>query len=145
MLISLRQKEVAMRYAIDILKKKPRTFNYIEPDAKVSDALSLLSSMNRSFLVVMKGNQFNGIFSEREFIRNLTLGGKDTNCRVETVMNSSLPVVSADTPVEEVIMLFHIHHVNYLPVFEEGRFEGIITLHNIMKMLCEEKGYVFEN
>ena len=133
-------------YAIDILRKKPHTFNFIEPDAMVSDAMSLLRALKSSFLVVMKDNEYKGVISERDFLQNILIGKCDPEvCRVETVMNNRLPYASSDTPVEEVIRMFHGFHINYIPVFGDNRFEGVITLHNVMKLLCDEKGYSFES
>ena len=51
-----------MRIVDDILGSKPDPDNIIGPDALVIDALTMLSSVNLSYLIVMEGNDYRGIF-----------------------------------------------------------------------------------
>ena len=133
-----------MKTAADILKQKPHTFNFIEPGACVADAMNLLNIMNRSFLVVMHEDQYKGIFCEHDYIHNVALRGWDPeSCLVREVMSTNLPAVTMETPVEEVIELMSAHHARYVPVFDGLRFEGVITLHNIIKMLLQDREAVF--
>lgn len=53
-----------MRTVKDMLNSKPVTFNSIEPDALVIDALQMLNSVNLSYLVVKKADEFKGFFAK---------------------------------------------------------------------------------
>ena len=57
-----------MRTVKELLYSKPIAFNNIDPDALVIDALQMLNSVNLSYLVVKKGDDFKGIFCERDYI-----------------------------------------------------------------------------
>jgi predicted transcriptional regulator len=135
----------AMRTAADILRKKPHTFNFVDPGARVSDALNLINALDRSFLVVMKDDAFKGIFCEHDFVKNVAVRGWDPAiCIVSEVMHAELPVATLDTHVEEIIGLLNTHHVNYIPVFDGHRFEGIITLHDVMDIALQCKEEIFD-
>ena len=60
-----------MRTVANILQNKPPVFNFIDPDAKVIEALQLMNSVNLSYLVVKQKDDFQGIFSERDSPRFL--------------------------------------------------------------------------
>jgi CBS domain-containing protein len=62
-----------MRTVKDILDTKQNAFNHISTETLVIEAINLLNSVNLSYLVVMDGNQYKGIFSERDYTRNVIL------------------------------------------------------------------------
>ena len=64
-----------MRTVKEILSTKGPMTNVIEPTKLVIDGLQLLNDVNLSYLVVMDGDQYEGIFSEREYARNVVLKG----------------------------------------------------------------------
>jgi predicted transcriptional regulator len=136
----------AMRTAADILRKKPRTFNFVDPGARVADALNLINALDRSFLIVMHDDAYKGIFCEHDFVKNVAVRGWDPAiCIVSDVMHAELPVATLDTHVEEIISLLNIHHVNYIPVFDGHRFEGVITLHDVMDIALQCREEIFDH
>ncbi|HSC53053.1 MAG TPA: CBS domain-containing protein [Phnomibacter sp.] len=134
-----------MKTAADILLKQNAPNNYVAPDTLVSDALTLLNALNRIFLVVVDGDDFKGIFSEHDFVKNVAVRGWDANvCAVGEVMRMDFPMATMDTQIEDVIGLMHSHAVPYLPVFDGRHFEGVITLHDITALLIEYRETVFD-
>jgi predicted transcriptional regulator len=129
-----------MKTAAEILRAKPRTFNFVAPATRVTDALQLLNSTNCSFLTVMEEGEFKGIFSEHNFVVNVAILGWDaSSCDVKSVMNSSLPVADMDTPIEELVSLLDCHHIWYIPVFDGHRFEGVITVNDILQVMLRDR------
>lgn len=129
-----------MKSAADILKAKSTDFNYISTGAMVSEALNLLSSMNCTFLIVMEEGEFRGVFSEHEFVKNVAIPGWDaTVCAVRDVMMHAPPAANPYTTVEELVSLFDSHHTRYVPVFDGHRFEGIITVYDILHLLLQDR------
>ena len=59
-----------MRTVKNILDSKSKAFNIVSPNTLVIDALSMLNSVNLSYLVVMEGEEYKGIFSERDYSRH---------------------------------------------------------------------------
>ena len=65
-----------MRTVKDMLESKAKTFNIVSPHTLVIDALSMLNAVNLSYLIVMDGNDYKGLFSERDYSRNVILKGR---------------------------------------------------------------------
>ena len=90
-----------MRTVRDILESKQKSFNHIEPDALVIDAINMLNSVNLSYLIVMEDDQYKGIFSERDYTRNVVLKGRASNSTsVKDAMTTDLPIVDLNDSVE---------------------------------------------
>jgi predicted transcriptional regulator len=134
-----------MRTVADILAHKPPVFNVISAKAKVIEALHLMNSVNLSYLVVMDGDTFHGIFSERDYSRNVILKGLHSDSvSVEEVMSTSLPIVSLKTTVEDCMHLLNSHKTRYLIVFFDHEFKGVVTINDVLRDAIENKELVFD-
>src|SRR3954466_8127420 len=134
-----------MRTVANILQNKPPVFNFIDPDAKVIEALQLMNSVNLSYLVVKRDNDFQGIFSERDYSRNVILKGLHSNtCSVKEVMSTSLPIVSMQDTAEICMQLFNTHKTRYLLAFDDNVFKGVITINDILREAIDNKEMVFD-
>jgi len=134
-----------MTTVASVLALKPRPFNFIEPDAKVEDALHLLGAVNLSYLVVMHEDQFRGIFCEHDYCANVALRKwNPAICTVEETMTHNLPTVSPADSLENCIRLFNAHKTRYLPVFEQVRFIGVLTQADLIRALIREGDLVFD-
>lgn len=134
-----------MRTVADILENKPPVFNVISSKAKVIEALQLMNSVNLSYLVVMDNDVFHGIFSERDYSRNVILKGLHSDSTsVEDVMSTSLPIVSLRTTVEDCMHLLNTHKTRYLIVFFDNEFKGVVTINDVLRDAIENKELVFD-
>lgn len=134
-----------MRTVANILEHKPPVFNVISPKAKVIEGLQLMNSVNLSYLVVMEGDTFHGIFSERDYSRNVILKGLHSDsATVEEVMSTSLPIVSLRTTVEDCMHLLNTHKTRYLIVFFDNEFKGVVTINDVLRDAIENKELVFD-
>ena len=134
-----------MRTVANILQNKPPAFNFIGPNAKVIEALQLMNSVNLSYIIVKDNNTFLGIFSERDYARNVILKGLHSDsCTVKEVMSINLPIISTKVTVEECMKLLNIHKTRYLVVFFDGDFQGVVTLNDVLREAIENKEMVFD-
>jgi predicted transcriptional regulator len=134
-----------MKTVAELLATKPNPFNFVEPDAKVIDALYLLNATNHSYLVVMHDQDYRGIFCERDFLRNVALRGWDPQtCNVEDVMTTGLPIVQPSDSVEHCMRLLNIHKTRYLPVFEHHHFLSVITVNDLLRCVLKNREEVFD-
>lgn len=134
-----------MRTVANILENKPPVFNVISSKAKVIEALQLMNSVNLSYLVVMDDDIFHGIFSERDYSRNVILKGLHSDSvSVEEVMSTSLPMVSLRTTVEDCMHLLNTHKTRYLIVFFDNEFKGVVTINDVLRDAIENKELVFD-
>jgi predicted transcriptional regulator len=135
-----------MRRVKDIIASKPTVFNSISPDALVIDGLQLLNSVNLSYLVVMEGDQYKGIFSERDYTRNVILKGRSSkDSIVDQVMTTDYPKVELTDTVEYCMNLINTHKTRYLLAFDDERFAGVITIHDLLRQVIANKEDVFDH
>lgn len=134
-----------MKTVADILETKPKPHNYINSDARVIDALVLMNSVNLSYVVVMEEGQFKGIFSERDYTRNVILKGRTSDtATVAEVMTSNMPSVTPEDTVETCMRMLDSHKTRYLPVFDGHVLAGVITLNDVLRQAIRNKEDVFD-
>jgi len=134
-----------MRTVDDIIGSKPSPDNVIGPDALVIEALEMLNTVNLSYLIVMEGNVYQGIFCERDYSRNVILKGRHSDSTtVEEVMTQDVPVVDIDQTVEQCMHLIDQHKTRYLLAFDEEKLVGVITIHDLLRQVLNDKEQVFD-
>jgi CBS domain-containing protein len=85
-------------------------------------------------VVVMQGDQYMGILTERDYSRKVILKGKHSvSTQVAEIMSTGLPaVVPADT-VDHCMQLMTDKNIRYMPVFDGDKLAGIISMSDIVK------------
>jgi CBS domain-containing protein len=135
-----------MRTVDDIIGSKPNPDNIISPDALVIEALEMLNTVNLSYLIVMEGNEYQGIFCERDYSRNVILKGRSSSStKIKEVMTTDLPVVHTSDTVEHCMHVMNINKARYLVAFgPDHEFEGVITIHDLLRQVIANKELVFD-
>ena len=130
-----------------VLESKAKPFNTVTSDTMVIDALNMLNSVNLSYLIVMERDEYKGIFSERDYSRNVILKGRASNStKVSEVMTTDLPVVSANDTVEQCMHLMNSHKTRYLLAYDENeKFAGVITIHDLLRQVISNRESVFDS
>lgn len=135
-----------MRSVIDMLNSKPEIYNTIEPSALVIDALTMLNSVNLSYLIVKEGDEYKGIFCERDYSRNVILKGRSSlTTTVSEVMTIDLPIVEITDTVEHCMNSMNLHKTRYLLAYDDNRFAGVITIHDLLRQVIANKELVFDS
>lgn len=135
-----------MRTVKNILETKDDQANAIEPTLMVIDALKKLISVNLSYLVVFENGEYLGIFSERDYTRKLVLEGRSSReTLVRDVLAVDLPEASLDDTVEDCMYKMNTRGTRYVAAFDDGKFVGIITLHDVLREVLASKENVFDN
>ena len=136
-----------MRTVKNILDSKSKAFNTISPDTLVIDALSMLNSVNLSYLIVMDGDLYRGIFSERDYSRNVILKGRASNTTtVGEVMTTDLPVVHYTDTVEQCMNTMNVNKTRYLLAYDaHEKFGGVITIHDLLRQVIANREDVFDS
>jgi len=135
-----------MRTVQNILDSKAKPFNQVSPQTLVYDALNQLNTLNLSYLIVMEGDEYKGIFSERDYSRKVILKGRHSNTTtVEEVMSTDVPVVGLEDTVERCMYLMEQSKSRYLLAFDTSkRLIGVVTIHDILRLVIKEKAEVFD-
>lgn len=135
-----------MRTVQNILDSKAKPFNQVSPTTLVIEALSLLNSLNLSYLIVMEGDVYKGIFSERDYSRKVILQGRHSDSTtVAEVMSTDIPVVELNDTVERCMHLMEQSKSRYLLAFDGVEtLMGVITIHDILRQVLRDKSQVFD-
>jgi signal-transduction protein with cAMP-binding, CBS, and nucleotidyltransferase domain len=135
-----------MRNVKNILESKPNAFNTIQANVLVINALHHLNSVNLSYLIVMDGEEYKGIFCERDYSRNVILKGRSSDTTlVSEVMTTDLPVVALTDSVEYCMNLMNSHKTRYLLAYDGSNFQGVITIHDLLRQVIANKEDVFDH
>jgi CBS domain-containing protein len=121
-----------------ILAHKPDVYS-VRPEATVFDALRLMEQKNVGALLVMEGERLVGIFSERDYARRMILQGRTSrDTPVRDVMTSDVFVISPDANAGECMVHMTDRHVRHLPVVEEGRVIGVISIGDVVRTVISD-------
>lgn len=135
-----------MRTVRNILQSKAKPFNQVPPNTLVIDALNLLNSLNLSYLIVIDGSTYKGIFSERDYSRKIILQGRHSNnTTVAEAMSTDVPVVGLDDTAERCMNLMDQSKSRYLLAFDDDqKLLGVVTIHDILRLVIRDKSEVFD-
>jgi IMP dehydrogenase len=122
-----------MRKVSHILQRKGKTVVSVEPDLPVLKALELMAEKNFGSVMVMKGNDYLGIMTERDYARKVILKGKSsTETFVKDIMTTGLPRITPDNSIETCMHIMSESNIRYLPVFENDQVCGIISITDVV-------------
>jgi CBS domain-containing protein len=117
-----------------ILNQKSREIFSVPPDTTVYDAVALLDEKNVGAVLVMEGENLVGMFSERDYTRKVVLRGKRSReTIVAEIMSTDLKVVRPQEGVDACLHLMTDKRIRHLPVVDEGKVIGIISIGDLVK------------
>jgi signal-transduction protein with cAMP-binding, CBS, and nucleotidyltransferase domain len=126
----------------EILEDKGGEVLRIDVDASVFEAVQLMVEMGVGSLLVTEDGEITGIVTERDYLRRVTLEGRtDKETRVGEIMSSPLIVVTPETPIDECMALMTDRRIRHLPVVEEDRVVGLVSIGDVVKFKSKQQTY----
>lgn len=123
-----------------ILKNRTSEVWTISPEATVYDAIALMAEKNIGALPVVENEQLVGIFSERDFARRVELKGRSTTeTRIRDVMTENVICITASQKIEECMQIMADKHIRHLPVQENNKLVGMVTIRDVIKIILKQK------
>ncbi|MCU7816584.1 MAG: CBS domain-containing protein [Candidatus Thiodiazotropha sp. (ex Rostrolucina anterorostrata)] len=117
----------------------------IDLNASVFEALKLMAEKGIGSLVVLENGDVAGLFSERDYARNIILKGRTSKeTRVEEIMTRHVIVIKPQQSVEECMAIMTDKRVRHLPVMQDEKLIGIISIGDLVKAIIEEQQFVIE-
>lgn len=120
----------------DILRVKGTDVYSISPDASLADVVQLLVAHNCGSLVVTASEdstKIAGIITERDILRACASGKPLSETTVRSVMTENVITGSLDDPVSDIMGTMTDHRIRHLPVIQDGRLVGIISIGDVVK------------
>ena len=124
-----------MKTCLQILNaKKHQELISIAPNRPVFDALVILSEYKIGALAVMDGDTLVGIFSERDYAREVVLQGRSSKTtQINEVMTTKVLTVSPDDLVVAAMSLMSEKRIRHLPVIKDNKVIGMLSLGDLVK------------
>jgi CBS domain-containing protein len=123
-----------MKKVADILSHKGGGITSVSPETTVLEALRIMADQNIGSVLVLEDQQYKGIMTERDYSRKVILNGKSsTDTPVAEIMTNDLPHVTPQDSIEFCMQLLSDKNIRYLPVFDNGRLCGIVSINDVVK------------
>jgi len=118
--------------------KKHKSVISIAPHRPVFDALVVLAEYKIGALVVLEGDKLVGVFSERDYAREIILKGKSSKTTpISEVMSSNVVTTVPNDTVEHAMNLMSDKHIRHLPVLEGDKVIGMLSIGDLVKETIE--------
>lgn len=124
----------------DILQHKGNVVWSVRPDESVFDALKLMAEKDIGGLAVMEGDRLVGIITERDYARKVVLQGRSSKTTpVAEVMTKQVLFVGRERTIDECLALMTEKRLRHLPVLENGKVVGVISIGDLVKTIIDEQ------
>jgi CBS domain-containing protein len=129
-----------------ILKNKGREIWSVTPDSTVYDALALMADKEIGALLVVSGENLVGVLSERDYARQVILKGRSSaNTLVRDIMTRDPITVTPQHTIDECMRIMTHHRVRHLPVIEQSRLAGIVSIGDLVNAIISEQAETIDH
>ena len=129
---------------LDLLSNKSIGVVTTSPDTSVYDALALMAEHDIGALPVLQGGRLVGVLSERDYARGVVLRGRSSREMSVGELMTDAVVVERGHSIEHCMALMTERRVRHLPVIEEGRLIGIVTIGDVVKKIIGQQATVID-
>ena len=134
-----------MKTVRDILRVKGHEVCCVGPDSTVYEAVQLMAEKEIGALMVMEGAQVVGLISERDYARKVILQGRaSSTTQVKEIMITPVVYTHLEQPIEECMAIMTEKRTRHLPVIEDGKLVGIISIGDLVKSIIADQKFIIE-
>jgi CBS domain-containing protein len=128
-----------------LLTEKGHNIFTVGPDETVFDAIRKMADENIGSLVVCEGTKLIGIITERHYARNVFLKGRASpSTLVQDIMETQVFFVRPDQTVDECMAVMSEKRVRHLPVMDQGKLIGIISIGDLVKHIISDQKFTID-
>jgi len=133
-----------MKSVVQILKSKPDQVVYKVPGTTpVSEAAALMATKNIGSLLIGERDQVVGIVTERDIVRKMAAAGRSPiETSVREIMDAPVHYVHTRHTNEECMALMTERRLRHLPVLEEGRVIGLVSIGDLVKETIADQEFI---
>ena len=132
-------------YARQLLSDKSYELYSVAPGTMVFDAIKLMAEAKVGALLVLEDEQLVGIVSERDYARKVILESRSSReTPVRDVMTNVVLTVTPEQSIDECLLLMSKHHIRHLPVAENGKPIGMLSVMDVVRNIILEKEQIID-
>ena len=130
----------------DLLLNKNRKLITVSSAASIFDALKIMAESNIGCLIVLEGDNYVGMFTERDYARKIVLAGRSSDTTtVNEIMISDIPMLNSNDTIELCSKIMTENTLRYLPVFENNKLVNLISQGDIIKYTIDSQKSLIEH
>ncbi|MDQ3635049.1 MAG: CBS domain-containing protein [Acidobacteriota bacterium] len=134
-----------MKLVRHILDTKGDEIWHTTPEDSVLDAIKLMAEKKIGALLVMEEDNLSGIVSERDYARKVILQGKSSReTPVRDIMTAEVVVINPQETVEQCMTLMTEKRMRHLPVVDNGKVVGVVSIGDLVKAIIAEQQFHIE-
>ncbi|MEO5616153.1 MAG: CBS domain-containing protein [Candidatus Eisenbacteria bacterium] len=124
----------------EILAGKDGQVHTLSADASVYAAVQRMVEHNIGSLVVLDDGEIAGIFTERDYLRRVSLPERPARLTpLRDVMTASIVCVGPDSSVQECMAMMTRERIRHLPVVRGAELVGVISIGDLVKYVSDER------
>lgn len=124
----------------EVLDQKGDEVITVSGDTTVLEAIGIMSDANIGAVVIQDSEDPDGIFTERDYLRKITLEGRSSaDTAISEVMSSPLYTIDVTEPATSGMEQMTDYRCRHLVVTDEGTMVGIVSLGDLVKHELQEK------
>ena len=134
-----------MKTVNQLLEGKTKGLCTVGPETRVYDALKLMAEKDIGALLVVHNEKLVGILSERDYARKVILQGKSSqDTLVRGIMTERVICVQPANTVEECMAIMTDKRIRHLPVIENDRLIGMLSIGDLVKETISEQQFMIK-
>jgi CBS domain-containing protein len=131
-----------MTTAHDILRHKGHAVHAVRPDDTVLAALGVMAEHDIGAVLVVEGDALVGILTERDYARKVALMGRASkDSPVRAIMTANVVCIPPNRTVEDCMAMMTERRCRHLPVIENGRVVGLVSIGDLVKATIDEQEF----
>jgi CBS domain-containing protein len=129
-----------------LLAEKGDSVFSIGPDEPVLAAVRMMADHYIGALLVMRGDELVGIVSERDYARKIILQNRSSaDTPVRDIMSAPVLTVQPEDSIDTCMRLCTDRRVRHLPVVEDGKIVGVVSIGDLVKAVISEQSEQIEH
>ncbi len=117
----------------------------VGPDTSVLEAIRLMADKGIGAVMVIDGDEVVGILSERDYARKVILESRVSSATpVREIMTRRVVYAKPEETAEECLAVMTDRRIRHLPVVEEGRVIGVVSIGDLVKAVISEQRFIIE-
>jgi len=129
-----------------VLQRKGTQIWSVALTSSVYEAIEMMSDKKVGALLVISEGQLAGIISERDYARKVILKGRSSKqTEVQEVMSSPVITASPGQTVAECMRIMTNSRIRHLPIVEEGRVVGILSIGDLVNWIITAQEEVIQH
>ena len=129
-----------MKLVQHLLDSKGRDIISVTADVSVLDAIKLMAEKTVGSLLVMQGDELQGIMTERDYARKVIIKGRSSETtEVGEIMTADVCSATSQQTVDDCMALMDKRKIRHLPVVDDGKVTGMLSIGDLVQAIISDQ------